>query len=258
MNSIEPRRTKEQEELSAFLLGIGNRVRELRRASAITRKKLSQLSGVSERYLAQLETGTGNVSVSFLYRIAKSLGVSPQDLMPMLSSHPVDKIGIALIGLRGAGKTTLGRRLAKSLSRDFVELNQVIEEHSGMPVGEVIALYGQEGYRQLESKVLESLVAQEQEIVLAVGGGIVSEPKTYDVLRQHYFTVWLKAEPEDHMARVRAQGDNRPMSGNPEAMADLRKILTGRESLYGLADVTVDTHQKSIEETLARLVALTS
>jgi XRE family transcriptional regulator, aerobic/anaerobic benzoate catabolism transcriptional regulator len=256
MNQMNSRPSAEKEELSAFLCSIGDKVRMLRGQRSISRKKLSQISGVSERYLAQLESGAGNISVAFLYRISKALGVQPQDL---LSDQPTKKKmehSIALIGLRGAGKSTLGRRLADCLSLDFVELNTVIEEQSGMPVSEVIALYGQEGYRELESKALDALVDRSNRIVLAVGGGIVSSPPTFATLRHAFRTVWLKASPEEHMERVRAQGDSRPMAGNPGAMAELKRILTSREDMYQLADATVDTSGKSIENNLEQLVAL--
>jgi len=155
---------------------------------------------------------------------------------------------ICLIGLRGAGKSTLGGLLADELSVDFIELNRMIETQSGMPVAEVMALYGQEGYRQLERRALNTVFETKDSVVLAVGGGIVSEQVTYKHLLRTFHTIWLKASPEEHMERVRDQGDVRPMAGNPKAMEELRSILTSRESLYARADSMIDTSNKTIEE----------
>ena len=243
-------KTQEEEELSGFLAALGSAVRQKRKALGFSRRKLSELSGVSERYLAQLETGAGNISVVFLYKIAKALDIPPQELLTIEAVE--QKKGICFIGLRGAGKSTLGQKLATSNGLRFVELNQVIENQSGMPIGEVMALYGQEGYRDLERKALESLKDLSL-IVLAVGGGLVSSSETYEFLRANYVTVWLKAKPEDHMERVMAQGDVRPMSGNPQAMADLKRILTSREELYRQADATIVTSGKTIDEVLREL-----
>ena len=247
----------EEGELSEFLMKLGSTVRRKRKNFGLSRKRLAELSGISERYLAQLETGTGNVSVVILYKIAKALGYRPEDLLSFNVQEVAQKRGICFIGLRGAGKSTLGKALASDLSMEFVELNTIIEEQSGMPLGEVMALYGQEGYRELEFKALDSL-RNRARIVLAVGGGLVSSSATYELLRQTFHTVWLKADPDDHMERVRAQGDHRPMSGNPQAMADLKRILTSREALYSLADATVETSGKSVSEVLAELKALAS
>jgi XRE family aerobic/anaerobic benzoate catabolism transcriptional regulator len=162
---------------------------------------------------------------------------------------------ICLIGLRGAGKSTLGRLLGETLSVPFIELNRDIEEQSGMPVNEVMALYGQEGYRRLERQALERIVQMTDCVVLAVAGGIVSEPETYNFLLRNFHTVWLKATPEEHMQRVRTQGDERPMAGNPKAMEELNAILTAREALYARADLTVDTSGRTLEQSRADLLA---
>ena len=161
---------------------------------------------------------------------------------------------IGLIGLRGAGKSTLGRRLGAELSLPFVELNRDIEEQSGMPVTDVMALYGQEGYRRLERQALERVVATSDSVVLAVAGGIVSEPPTFAFLLRHFHTIWLKAPPETHMRRVAEQGDHRPMAGNPKAMDDLKSILTSRETLYAQAEASVDTEGRSVEESVRELI----
>jgi XRE family aerobic/anaerobic benzoate catabolism transcriptional regulator len=161
---------------------------------------------------------------------------------------------ICLIGLRGAGKSTLGRLLGTELNVPFVELHRDIEEQSGMPVGEVMALYGLEGYRRLERQALERVVATHDCLVLAVAGGIVSEPETYGFLLRNFHTIWLKATPDEHMSRVRAQGDERPMAGNPKAMEELKSILTSREGLYAKAEAMVNTSGKTVEKSLLDLV----
>ena len=149
--------------------------------------------------------------------------------------------GIALIGLRGAGKSTLGKMLAKKIGWSFVELNKEIEAQNGLSVAEIIALYGQEGFRRMEQAALTQLLARKELMVLATGGGIVSEPLTFDLILSSFYTIWLKAEPEEHMARVRRQGDLRPMADDRSAMAELRNILVSREPLYARASAVVDT-----------------
>jgi XRE family aerobic/anaerobic benzoate catabolism transcriptional regulator len=158
------------------------------------------------------------------------------------------------VGLRGAGKSTLGEMLGRRLGLSFIELNREIEEQSGMPVNEIMALYGQEGYRRLERQALERIVAVSDALVLAVAGGIVSEPETYGYLLRNFHTVWLKAAPEEHMQRVRAQGDERPMAGNPKAMDELKSILTSREALYARAEAMINTTGKPPNESLRELL----
>jgi XRE family aerobic/anaerobic benzoate catabolism transcriptional regulator len=162
--------------------------------------------------------------------------------------------GIALIGLRGAGKSTLGKMLAKKIGWSFVELNKEIERENGLSVAEIIALYGQEGFRRLEQVALGQLLAKKELMVLATGGGIVSEPLTFDLILSSFYTIWLKAEPEEHMARVRRQGDLRPMADDRSAMAELRNILLSREPLYARASATVDTAGLSVDAAAARLI----
>jgi XRE family aerobic/anaerobic benzoate catabolism transcriptional regulator len=162
--------------------------------------------------------------------------------------------GIALIGLRGAGKSTLGRMLAKKIGWDFVELNKEIERDNGLSVAEIIALYGQEGFRRMEQTALGQLLARKEPMVLATGGGIVSEPLTFDLILSSFYTIWLKAEPEEHMARVRGQGDLRPMADDRSAMAELRTILLSREPLYARASAVVDTARLSVDDAAARLI----
>lgn len=269
-----------------FLANLGRRVREAREQRGMARKVLSRNADVSERYLAQLETGEGNASIVLLRRIATALGLRLPDLLDssepvgeqrlirrFLDSLPANRLEevlrrltqdfgqdeavrrkrITLIGLRGAGKSTLGSELAKSLRRPLVELDREIEREAGMTLSEVFSLYGQAAYHRLERRCLERMINSQEDMVLTVGGGIVSEPETYNLLLLNCFTVWIKAAPDEHMARVVAQGDMRPMAGHAEAMEDLRNILTSRESLYGKADAVIDTTGRTVEKSLAAL-----
>ena len=269
-----------------FLANLGERVREIREQRGVARKLLAQSSGVSERYLAALEGGEGNASVILLRRVAGALGVPLVELLDVgesgterrqlrrfVESLPpnraeealrrlIEEFGqdaavrrkrITLIGLRGAGKSTLGHALAKELRRPFIELDREIEREAGMPLSEVFLLYGQPGFRRIERRCLERIVASQEDIVLTVGGGIVSEPETYKLLLLNCFTVWIKATPEEHMSRVIEQGDMRPMTGHAEAMDDLRSILSAREALYAKADTVVDTSTTTVEKSLKAL-----
>ncbi len=274
------------ENIEALIAMVGERVRVARARKGISRRILSEMSGVSQRYLAQLEAGQGNISIGLLRRIADSLDMRIEwlvaeddpwssDIASFISlyksatrdqrtrvleildpDHPKLRRAqrIAFIGLRGAGKSTLGRMTASKTGLPFLELNEEIEQASGMPVNEVIALYGQEGYRRLERQSLERIAATHSAIVLAVAGGIVSEPETFNYLLRNYHTIWLKAKPEEHMARVRAQGDERPMAGNPEAMDELRSILTSREALYAMAEAQVNTTGMSPDQSLSTIL----
>ena len=269
-----------------FVRMVGERVRMARARRGISRKVLSELSGVSQRYLAQLEGGQGNISIALLKRIAVALdhriewlvgeddpwnsdalrvaalfrAATVEQKRRVLALLDPDNAGeqrgrrVALIGLRGAGKSTLGRLAAAARDIPFVELNAEIEATSGMPVNELMALYGQEGYRRLERHAVERIAAAHDSVVLAVAGGIVSEPDTFNFLLRHFHTIWLKAKPEEHMSRVRKQGDTRPMAGNPAAMDELKTILTSRESLYAQSGAQVDTSGKDVEDSLADLL----
>lgn len=272
-----------------YLLTLGDRIRDLRAQRGMTRKMLAQQSGVSERYLAQLETGHGNISIILLRQIAQGLGFPLVDLIreeaaqsPELtlliqylsrypakthewarrllqgelesSSRAARRQRVAFIGLRGAGKTTLGTRLAEHLGVPYLELAKVIEQEAGAELSEIFSLYGQSAYRRYERRGLESVVAHTDAFVLVAGGSIVSEPANFDLLLSSCFTIWLRASPEEHMARVMAQGDYRPMHGNQEAMEDLKRILAGRTAMYSKADAVVDTSGRSVDESLADIL----
>jgi len=271
------------------LKSLGNRVRQARARRGMTRKLLARDSGVSERYLAQVEGGNGNISVLVLRRLAKALNVSVDVLLSEGPEPPVELVHtveflrrlslddvklarqmllhqfggidpaarhrrIALIGLRGAGKSTLGSALASRLEMPFVELDQLIEQESGLTLGLLFEFRGQSGFRQLERQCLDGVMQRYPCFVLATGGSLVSEPGTFERLLSACFTVWVKASPEEHMERVMAQGDMRPMSDNRDAMSDLQRILTEREALYSKADIQVDTAGHTPEESLEVLI----
>jgi XRE family aerobic/anaerobic benzoate catabolism transcriptional regulator len=274
-----------------YLRILGERIRDLRARHGMTRKALAQDSGVSERYLAQLETGHGNISIILLRQIAQAMGNQLPDLVREEPEQPVEltlltqflarlppkklararnlliaefdgkgklsrRRRIALIGLRGAGKTTLGALLSKRLGVPFLELAQAIEREAGIVIPEIFALYGQAAYRRYERRSLESVIESNEAFVLAPGGGIVSEPATFDLLLSSCHTIWIKASPEEHMARVSAQGDTRPVGDTEEAMLDLQRILDGRAALYNEADAVLDTAGKSIDQSFHELLEL--
>lgn len=274
----------------AYLAALGERVRVIRARRGMTRKILARDSGVSERYLAQLESGRGNISILLLRHLSRALDTPLADLVlegpepPLELSHAVELLRrlptteleqahkllvetfgagagdrrdrIALIGLRGAGKSTLGAMLAERLSCPFIELDKEIEAEAGAPLNAIFDLYGQPAFRRLERRCLERVIEQNPRAVIATGGGLVSDPATFERLLASCFTVWIKAAPTEHMERVIAQGDMRPMADSREAMADLQRILKGRETLYGKADVQIDTTRRAVTESLEALAAI--
>jgi XRE family transcriptional regulator, aerobic/anaerobic benzoate catabolism transcriptional regulator len=281
------------EDKNPFLVGLGERVRALRSRRGMTRKAVSIAADVSERHLANLEYGVGNASILVLLQVAQALQVSLTELTgDVTTSSPewlmlrellegrtepdlrrarialgelfgtggaAHKNGgarsprIALIGLRGGGKSTLGQLLSEDLHVPFIELSGEIEKFAGCTVAEIQALYGQNAYRRYERRALEETIQIYSECVIAVPGGLVSDPATFNELLAHCTTVWLQATPEDHMKRVVAQGDLRPMAASKEAMQDLKGILAGRAAFYSKADFTLDTSAQPLDETFVML-----
>ncbi|GIX25664.1 MAG: shikimate kinase [Caldimonas sp.] len=272
-----------------FLVALGERIRTVRARRGLTRKATAQAAGISERHLANLELGTGNASILILQQVAQALQCPLAELIgDVTTSTPewllirellegrsevelhrarlklAELFGsggdrrsrlarIALIGLRGAGKSTLGKMLAEDLGYPFVELSREIEKVAGCSIVEIHSLYGTNAYRRYERRALEETIQIYPEVVIATPGGLVSEPSTFNLLLTHCYTIWLQAEPEDHMKRVVAQGDFRPMSGSKEAMDDLKRILAGRAAFYAKADLSYNTSGHSLEASFAGL-----
>ncbi len=278
-----------------FLRLVGERLRLMRARRGMSRRVLAKQSDVSERHIAQLEAGAGNISLLLLHRLAAALGVpidelvaveraeraqgvvllerllerlAPEQLdearlMLLERFHPTElaprRHRIALVGLRGAGKSTLGQLLAESRGVPFLELDREVERLSGMGLSDVFEIHGQEGFRRLERDALADLIQRQEQVVIATGGGLVTEAATFELLLAHCLTVWVRASPEEHMARVVAQGDARPMADDKaHAMDDLKAILASREKLYAQADIVLETTGYSVDEALARLEALLS
>jgi XRE family aerobic/anaerobic benzoate catabolism transcriptional regulator len=283
--------TRRGEAPAAYLKRVGERVRLGRARRGMSRRVLSRASGVSERYLADLERGAGNPSLLVLRQIADALGLEVAQLVSDQPDRPIDlaltihqlerlspaemaearrllaqRFGsaraahgrIALVGLRGAGKTTLGQRAAATLGVPFVELDREVERASGMELSEIFATHGQAMYRRLERQCLETVIHRFDRVVIATGGSLVTEPATYDLLLSSCFVVWLSARPHEHMGRVLEQGDLRPMSEGPQAMEDLKAILESRTPLYAKADATVDTSGRTEGEAVADLLLAVS
>lgn len=272
----------------AVIARLATRVRAARTAQGLPRRALSERSGVSPRYLAQLEAGEGNISVLLLSRVAAALNVAIEDLLRADEPMDADVARVAqlyqgasgvvqgrvrallapenpaalraqricLVGLRGAGKSTLGALAAEKLKIPFIELNDQIEALAGMPPGEVIALYGQDGYRAMEAEALAEVVGAHDKLILAVSGGIVAEKATYDQVLERFHTVWVRTSPAEHMARVRAQGDLRPMEGNPAAMDQLKALLSARGPAYERALAQVDTTSRPVQSSANDLLTI--
>ncbi|MEO8706970.1 MAG: shikimate kinase [Kofleriaceae bacterium] len=231
--------------MASYLETVGATVRSHRERRGWSRRELAEHSGVSERFLAQLETGDGNISLRRFAEVAHALGTNPSVLLAAADA-PAETRPIALLGVRGAGKSSVGEALAKKLVVAFIELDQRIEVAAGLPLGEVFALHGEAYYRRIEREVLTQLLAEKTPFVLATGGSIVNDPTNYALLRSRCETVWLRATPEDHWNRVVAQGDQRPMAENPHAFAELRALLVAREKLYARADHAIDTSGRRV------------
>lgn len=286
LNSADPAPASPDDQ--AYLAAIAERLRTLRARRGMSRRLLAEQSGISERYIARMEGGTGNASLLVVRAIAEALSVSPVDLFvdPDQAQHPLRHLvarldpaqaleahallarhfsarpdprragRIALIGLRGAGKSTLGRQLAAARGVPFHELGQAIAAAAGTTIGAIFEQRGQGGFRRLERAALERLLAGDDPFVLAAGGSIVATEDTYALLLRACRTVWLRATPEQHMARVLAQGDNRPMADRGTAMDDLRAILASRAPLYARAEFILDTSGRAPDAALAELMRL--
>ena len=274
-----------------FLVALGERTRALRARRGMTRKAVALAADVSERHLANLEYGTGNASILVLLQVSGALQCPLAELIgDVTTSTPEwlllrellehrdeatlrrvrEAVGellgtgggnrarstrVALIGLRGAGKSTLGRMLGDDLGFAFVELSREIEQFAGCSIAEIQALYGMNAYRRYERRALEEAIQIHSDAVIAAPGGLVSDPATFNLMLSHCTTVWLRAAPEDHMQRVAAQGDLRPMASSKEAMEDLRGILAGRAAFYSKAELQVDTSAQPLAATFAELRA---
>jgi len=284
-------RTELNLDMQAYLAALGQRVREARAKRGMARRILARDSGVSERYLAQLESGAGNPSIAVLRQIAMAvdypladlvvgvgdggpdfarilrlLETAPRSEMPKIRAQVelllTGKGGrdkrqrVSLIGLRGAGKSTLGRMLAERFDFPFIELDRLVEQEYGGSIGEILALSGQPAFRRHERRCLEAVIRDHDSVVIATGGGIVSEAATFSLLLEKTHTVWIAASPEEHLGRVISQGDLRPMAKNEEAMEDLKAILKAREPYHRMADVTLQTSGRTIAESLDQLDAL--
>jgi len=287
MGSILPHVVRDEAAEAAYLVRLGTRVRSWRQERGLARKALALASGVSERYLAQLESGHGNVSVLLLRKLAHAMNVPVEQLVRENGDPPAtlaaltqflgtlseDRIEaayrllltqfgtprrhrVALLGLRGAGKSTLGAKLAQALDVSFIELDREVEREAGAELGDVFSIYGQDAFRRFERRALERVLRHHDRAVIATGGSIVSEPETYQLLRERCYCVWLKASPDEHMARVIAQGDMRPFRGRAEALEEIRRLLADRDRLYARADATIDTSGQSVKHSMSRLRAL--
>ncbi|MEE8366484.1 MAG: helix-turn-helix transcriptional regulator [Gammaproteobacteria bacterium] len=284
--------TGKNDHIGKLMMEIAQRVRATRSRRGLTRKNLAHHSIISERYLAQVESGKANISLALLARIAEALGVSIESLLPIENNcfiqherlgklidlmdadtqekayqvlteafgefHGEKRTGIALIGLRGAGKSTLGEHLARHHKVPFVRLDAVISKLAGLEMGELISLTGQGVYRRYEAEALQKTLRDYRYVVVEAGGSLVSEVETYKLLREHYFTVWVRALPEDHMRRVTAQGDLRPMDGHLQPMQDLKQILTERAADYALGDYELMTSGRSIDTCVTELIKVSA
>jgi XRE family aerobic/anaerobic benzoate catabolism transcriptional regulator len=234
------------------LATLSQRARHLRQSQGLTLRTLAAKSGLSLRFLMDVEAGRGNISVRRLAELAEALHTTAAELVTEHAEDPAPQV-IALLGLRGSGKTTIGRRLARRLKLRFVELDKLIEHRAGMRLPEIFVTHGEEYYRRLERDTLTDLLNARQSMVLAVGGGLVSDADTYALLLRYADTIWLKAKADDCWTRVMRQGDKRPMEAHPQAREALRQLVARRDPLYSRARHTVDTSSLSVPQIVDRL-----
>ncbi len=285
VNLNNPLRDPEMPELQDYIDDIGNRVRGLRAKRGMTRKDLSKHSDVSERYLAQLESGKANITLAVLWRVAEAFDIPFSALIPDTQRDQVSPLltnfvaqlnqeqqltalqilkrrfkeqldaghGIALIGLRGAGKSTMAKMLAEQTGCKFVRLTSLIEQLANMTIGEILDLGGQKKFRRIESQALTQVLKMGEPVILETGGSLVSQTDTFNILLENFFSVWIKASPEEHLSRVMSQGDTRPMSGFKEAIEDLKLILEERELDYRQADYVLDTSGRTVDDCVHEL-----
>ena len=235
-----------------LLSEIGHRIRKRRTTMGWTLKDIAERSGLSTRFLSDLEAGKGNISVGRLANVARALDVQLVSLMP---SEEKEAAVVALVGLRGAGKSTIGKALAKHLGFTFLELDALVEKEANLSLGELFSLHGEPYYKRLAYDVLLKLCARNEPMVVATGGSIVTDADAWQLLRRRSHTVWLKAKPEDHWKRVLGQGDTRPMANRASAMAELRSILSLRSPLYSEAAQTVDTSSVRVSEAVKAIAS---
>jgi XRE family aerobic/anaerobic benzoate catabolism transcriptional regulator len=265
---MAPRPTAAARSRDALLASVGASVRATREERGLSRRTLSERCGVSERFLAELESGAGNISIARLAEVAKALGTSASLLLATAegasadgsSSAAVPARGplIALVGMRGAGKSAIGRRVAEQLGVPFFEQDQLVERAAGLSLADIFSLHGEAYYRRLAREVLARFLAETDAGVLATGGGVVTDREAYRLLQKRCVTVWLRAAPEDHWHRVLQQGDTRPGDASADARSELRALLQAREPLYAQASVTVDTSRLGLDgaiKEVARRVA---
>lgn len=234
-----------------LLSSLANRIRKRRKSLGYTQSDLAQRAGVSPRFIAQLESGKGNISVQKLASISAALSISLGEIFRGLG--PYGPLVLTLVGLRGAGKSTLGSTVSKVLNIPFVELDHEIVRHSSMSLSEIFSFGGAEYYHELQERTLQAILNKPDPLVLATGGSIVTATQSWERLRNHTKTVWLYAKPETYLSRVREQGDLRPMKGRNNALKELKQLLQLRTPLYAQADLHLDTDQKDIEE-LSRIL----
>lgn len=285
---VQDSQQKEPESYIKYMEQIAHLVREMRAQRDMTRKDLSKRSDISERYLAQVEAGKANISIALLWRLAEAMDVSFNSFLPQEESvdielAPLKKFlselspddekkayemllkhfsnengpvgGVALIGLRGAGKSTLGKQLAESVGVPFVSLTDVIEKLAGLGLQEILSMFGERAFRRLEREALDYVIDNYDSVILEVGGNLVSEKDTFEHLLSSFYTVWVRAKLEDYIGRVLEQGESKPLRDTSHALEDLKHILSEREPLYMEANWVIDTSDRSIQDCTEELAA---